>query len=102
MLDKMAEWGLVKFLGSLINPDTLGKRLDKVLEMYNSNSFMQTAKRMFFWAVLIIIVATLIDLTFYWLRPEQKERLEKAKEVLLELKHKYLTSSPQRGRQMRK
>ena len=102
MLDKMAEWGLVKFFGSLINPTTLGKRLDKVVEMYNSNSFMQTAKRLFFWAVLIIIIATIIDLTFYWLRPEQKERLEKAKELLLEFKHRYLSSRPQRGRQMRK
>ena len=64
MLDKMAEWGIVKYIGSLINPQNLGKRIDKIMELYSTNSFMRAAKRLFFWAVVIIVVATIIDLVF--------------------------------------
>ncbi len=102
MFEKISEWGLVKFFGSLVNPDFLGKKIDKVLELYNSNSFMSAAKRLFFWAIFIIILATVIDLTFYWLRQDQKNTLEKAKRVFLEYKNKLLGSSSNKGRQSRR
>lgn len=98
MLEKMAEWGIVKYFGSLINPDALGKRIDKIIEFYETNSFMAAAKRLFFWAIVIIVVATIIDLTFYWLRPEQKETLEKVKEVILKYKEKWFGGKQTVGR----
>ena len=88
MLEKMAEWGLVKYIGSLINPDNLNRRIAKWMTLYEQNSFMSAAKRLITWAVIIIIAATIIDLTFYWLRPEQKERLEIFKEKFIELKER--------------
>lgn len=102
MLEKMAEWGIVKYFGSLINPDTLGKRIDKILEFYQANSFMAAAKRLFFWAIMIIVIATIIDLTFYWLRPEQKETLIKAKEIILKYKEKWLGNRTSAGRQRKR
>ncbi len=102
MLDKMAEWGIVKYFGSLINPDTLGKRLNKILELYQNNAFMRAAKRLFLWAVIIILVATIIDLTFYWLRPEQKETIEKVKAFIIEYKEKLLNKNGSRGRQRKR
>lgn len=102
MLEKISEWGLVKYFGSLINPDFLGKRIDKIMELYNTNTFMSAAKRLLFWAVVIIVIATLIDLTFYWLRPDQKATLKKAKQVILEYKEKLLGTNAQRGRQSRR
>ena len=102
MLEKMAEWGIVKYFGSLINPDTLGRRLNKVLELYETNTFKQAAKRLFIWAIIIIIVATIIDLTFYWLRPEQKETIEKVKEFITEQKEKWLHNRQTRGRKSKR
>lgn len=99
MFEKMAEWGIVKYFGSLINPDVLGKRISKIVEMYESNTFMKSAKRLFFWAIVIILIATAIDLTFYWMRPEQKERLLKTKDKLLEYKDRFMNRPHSRGRQ---
>ena len=99
MLDKMAEWGIVKYIGSLINPESLGKRIEKIMELYNTNSFLRAAKRLFFWAVVIIVAATLIDLVFYWIRPEQKVRLMHYKEKFFEYKEKLLGGRAPRGRQ---
>jgi hypothetical protein len=102
MLEKMAEWGIVKYIGSLISPENLGKRIEKVMELYNTNSFMRAAKRLFFWAVLIIVLATIIDLTFYWLRPEQKVRLMHYKERFFEIKDRLLGGRTPRGRQSKR
>ncbi len=102
MIERISEWGLVKYFGSLINPDFLGKRIEKVLELYNTNTFMQAAKRLIFWAVFIIIVATIIDLTFYWMRQDQKNTLKKAKQVILEYKQRLLGGGTQKGRQSRR
>jgi hypothetical protein len=102
MLEKMAEWGIVKFIGSLISPENLGKRIEKVMELYNTNSFMSAAKRLFFWAIFIIVIATAIDLVFYWLRPEQKVRLMHYKERFFEYKDKWLGSRTARGRQSKR
>jgi hypothetical protein len=63
---------------------------------------MSAAKRMIFWAVFIIVVATIIDLTFYWIRKDQKDTLQKAKLVFLEYKQKLFGSKVQRGRQSRR
>ena len=98
MFEKMAEWGLVKYFGSLINPDNLNRRIAKWMTLYEQNSFMKAAKRLIIWAVVIIIVATIIDLTFYWLRPEQKERLKIYKEKFTELKERLFDKKPTRGR----
>jgi hypothetical protein len=38
MLEKLSEWGLVKYFGSLINPDFLGKRIEKIVELYDNNA----------------------------------------------------------------
>ena len=99
MLEKMADWGIVKYFGSLINSDNLSRRIAKWVALYDQNTFMRAAKRLIIWAVVIIIVATIIDLVFYWLRPEQKERLKIYKAKFIEYKQRFFDKGPARGRQ---
>ncbi len=71
-MDNLQNWGLVKFIGKFINEETLGKWLSKVLYMFNTNSFRQQSVKLLVWAIIIIILATAVDMLFYWTRPEQK------------------------------
>ena len=78
MIENIMQWDLVKYIGSLLNPNTLSKRLVKIMELYESNKLGLAAKRLFIWVIIIIVVATIIDQVFYWIRPEQRFRLLKA------------------------
>ncbi len=77
MFEKIAEWNIVKYIGSLINPKVLGKQIDKIMNLYETNTLHQAAKRLFIWGIVIIIIGTMIDLAFYWMRPEQQYRIQK-------------------------
>jgi len=71
-LENLQNSGLVRFVGKFFNEQTLGKWLSKLLYMFNTNSFRQQAGKLLVWAVIIIILATAVDMLFYWTRPEQK------------------------------
>lgn len=86
MIENIMQWDIVKYIGSLVNPKTLGKRFDKIMELYESNELGLAAKQLFIWVIIIIIVATIIDQVFYWIRPEQRFRLLKALSFLRKYK----------------
>ena len=86
MIEKITQWNLVKYIGSLINPKNLGKRLDKIMDLYENNTLGDAAKKLFVWIVIIIVLSTIIDQIFYWMRPEQRYRLLKAISHLRKLK----------------
>jgi len=71
-VDNLQNAGLVRFVARFINQETLGKWLSKILYMLNNNSFRDQAGKLLAWAIVIIIIATVIDQIFYWTRPEQK------------------------------
>ena len=71
-MENLQNSGLVKFVGSLFNEQVFGKWLSKILYMFNNNTFRQQAGRLLVWAITIIILATAVDMIFYWTRPEQK------------------------------
>lgn len=71
-MENLQNSGLVRFVGKFFNEQTLGKWLSKLLYMFNTNSFRQQAGKLLVWAVIIIILATAVDMLFYWTRPEQK------------------------------
>lgn len=71
-MDNLHDLGLVKFVSRFINEETLGKWLNKIIYMLNTNSFRQQAGKLLVWAIIIIVLATVIDKIFYWTRPEQK------------------------------
>lgn len=71
-MDNLQNTGLVKFVSGFISEETLGKWLNKILYMLNTNSFRQQAGKLLVWAIIIIVLATIIDKAFYWTRPEQK------------------------------
>lgn len=71
-MDNLQNTGLVKFVSKFVSEDTLGVWLNKILHMLNTNSFRQQAGKLFAWAVIIIVLATAVDMVFYWTRPEQK------------------------------
>lgn len=71
-MENLQNVGLVKLVSRFVNPDSLGVWLNKILYMFNTNSFRQQAGKLFAWAIIIIILATAIDLMFYWTKPEQK------------------------------
>ena len=86
MIEKITQWNLVKYIGSLINPTNLDKRIDKIMELYQNNTLGQVAIRLFIWSIVIILVSTIIDQIFYWSRPEQRIRLMKFIEYVKEYK----------------
>jgi len=71
-MDNLQNLGLVKFVARFVNEDTLGKWLNKIMYMLNTNTFRQQAGKLLVWAIIIIVLATAIDMAFYWSRPEQK------------------------------
>lgn len=74
MIEKIANWDLSKFFGSLINPKILGKKIDQVMDLYENNALGDAARRLFIWVIVIIVVSIIIDQIFYWIRPEQRYR----------------------------
>ena len=77
MLEEFVQWNLVKYLGSLINPDNLQRRIDKIIQLYETNTFGNAAKSLLIWCLVIILIGTVIDQIFYWARPEQRIRVLK-------------------------
>ena len=71
-MDNLQNAALVKFVSKFVNEQTLGKWLSKIMYMLNTNTFRQQAGKLFAWAIIIIVLATIIDKAFYWTRPEQK------------------------------
>ena len=71
-MDNLQNLGLVKFVARFVNEDTLGKWLSKIMYMLNTNTFRQQAGKLLVWAIIIIVLATAVDMAFYWSRPEQK------------------------------
>jgi len=63
---------MVRFIARFINEETLGKWIGRIMYMIDTNSFRQQAVKLFVWAIIIIVLATIVDLIFYWSRPEQK------------------------------
>lgn len=74
-MDNLQEIGLVKFVARFVSEDTLGKWIEKIMYMFNTNTFRQQAGKLLVWAIIIIVLATAIDMAFYWTRPEQKIKL---------------------------
>jgi len=72
MFEKIIQWDIVKYIGSLINSKNLSKQLSKVMELYETNTLGQVAKRLFIWSIVIIFISTIVDQIFYWSRPEQR------------------------------
>lgn len=96
MLDKIANWDLSKFFASLINPKVLGNKIDRVMELYESNTLGDAANRLITWVVIIIVVSIIIDQIFYWVRPEQRYRLLKYISYIRKYKRMLLDKSRQR------
>ena len=71
-MENLQNSGLVKFVSRFFSEETLGKWLNKILYMLNTNSFRQQAGKLLAWAIIIIVIATIVDKAFYWTRPEQK------------------------------
>ena len=71
-MENLQNLGLVKFVSKFVNEETLSKWLSKILYMFNTNSFRQQAGKLLVWGIIIIFIATVIDMLFYWSRPEQK------------------------------
>ncbi|MEX1377915.1 MAG: hypothetical protein AB1Z23_10670 [Eubacteriales bacterium] len=71
-MDNLQNSGLVKLVARFFSEETLGKWVEKIIYMLNSNSFRQQAGKLFAWAIVIILFATIVDKAFYWTRPEQK------------------------------
>lgn len=76
-MDNLYNFGFVKFISRFYTPDRIGKWINKIIEMYNTNSFKSQAGTLLTWAIIIIIIATAIDLTFFWMRAEQQIVLTK-------------------------
>lgn len=76
-MENLQDMGLVKFVARFLGEDTLGKWISKIMYMLNTNTFRQQAGKLLVWAIIIIVLATAIDLAFYWTRPEQKIILTK-------------------------
>ncbi|MBN2879854.1 MAG: hypothetical protein JXN65_09520 [Clostridia bacterium] len=71
-MENLQNSGLVRFIARFINEETLGKWIGRIMYMIDTNSFRQQAVKLFVWAIIIIVLATIVDLIFYWSRPEQK------------------------------
>jgi len=71
-LENLQNSGLVRFIGRFINEENLGRWIGRIMYMIDTNSFRQQAVKLFVWAIIIIVLATIVDLIFYWSRPEQK------------------------------
>lgn len=76
-MNSLYNFGFVKFISRFYTPDRIGVWINKVIEMYNTNTFKSHASSLLAWAVILIILATAIDLTFFWIRPEQQIILTK-------------------------
>ena len=57
--------------GGLIS-ESIKEELKEKYKTLNNNSFRDQAGKLLAWAIVIIIIATVIDQIFYWTRPEQK------------------------------
>lgn len=71
-MENLQNSGLVRFIGRFINEENLGRWIGRIMYMIDTNSFRQQAVKLFVWAIIIIVLATIVDLIFYWSRPEQK------------------------------
>lgn len=71
-MDNLQNTGLVKFVSRFFSEDTIGRWITKIMNMLDTNSFRQQAGKLLAWAIIIIVLATVVDKVFYWTRPEQK------------------------------
>lgn len=76
-MENLYSFGFVKLVSKFYSPEKIGVWINKVIHMYETNTFRSQANTLLAWAIIIVIVATAIDLTFYWIKPEQQLILTK-------------------------
>lgn len=65
----------VRLVAEFITPEKIGEWISSFMNMLENNTLKQHAGRLLGWAIVIIVLCTIIDWVFYWMKPENKVTL---------------------------